>query len=473
MNTNLVLNRRRLCVVALAIGSSLALPALAQDDMQGMQMSQPAKSSSVPAPASSAQSMQGMDMQGMDMSSMPGMQMPAPPAKPKKQKRKHAAPAPASSAQAMRGMDMSSMPGMQMQQSGKQPSAPAAASSAQHSMQGMDMSSMPGMQMSSPAQSSSAPASASSSSQSMQGMEMQGMDMSSMQGMQMPRQPSQPVELQHLDFGNMIGVRPKPGGLAESSHGMQMNGMQNMDMSSMQGGKAPPDARSPDYSDGYRYSDMPGMDMPDHAKEGMLLLDQFEYAHDNHGNNAVFLDGEFWYGEDLDKLWLKAEGEYAKGKLEDLRTEALWNHAIGTYWGTQLGAREDFGEGPNRTWAAFGVQGLAPFWFDTEATLYLGQNGRTAARFQFEYEELITQRLVLQPKFEVNLYGKDDPQRGIGSGLSDTELGVRLRYEFKREFAPYIGVVWRQRYGRTADFYRARGQRANDLQFVAGIHLWF
>lgn len=297
----------------------------------------------------------------------------------------------------------------------------------------------------------------------MQGMQMDG-------SRQIPMQPSQLVKIQHLHFGNMIGARPKPGGLAESSHDMEM---QNMDMSAMQGGKAPPDARSPDYSDGYRYTDMPGMTMSDHAKLGMLLLDQFEYAHDNHGNSAVFMDGEFWYGEDFNKLWLKAEGEYAKGKLEDLRTEALWNHAISTYWGAQLGVRRDFGDGPGRTWAAVGVQGLAPCRFDTEATFYAGQNGRTAARVQFEYEELLTQRLVLQPKFEVNLYGRDDPQRGIGSGLSDAELGLRLRYEFKREFAPYIGFVWRQRHGRTADLARAQGQPASDLQFVAGIHLWF
>lgn len=135
--------------------------------------------------------------------------------------------------------------------------------------------------------------------------------------------------------------------------------------------------------------------------------------------------------------------------------------------------REDFGEGPNRTWAAFGVQGLAPYRFDTEATLYVGRGGRTAARFQLEYEERITQRLLLQPKFEVNLYGEDDPQSGIGSGLSDTELGLRLRYEIRREFVPYIGVVWRQRFGRTADLYRAQGEHVSDLQFVAGLHLWF
>ncbi|MGN6312424.1 MAG: copper resistance protein B [Rhodanobacteraceae bacterium] len=295
----------------------------------------------------------------------------------------------------------------------------------------------------------------------------------SMPGMQTPVQPSQATEMQHLHRGSMIGTRPRPGGLAESSHAMQMSPMQGMDMSSMQGGKAPPDARDPDYSGGYHYTDMPGMDMSDHAREGMLLLDQLEYAHDSHGNNAVFLDGEFWYGGDFDRLWLKAEGEYAEGKPGDLRTEALWNHEIGSYWSTQLGVRQDFGEGPGRTWAAFGVQGLAPFWFDTEATFYLGQNGRAAARMQFEYEELLTQRLVLQPRFEINLYGKDDPRRGIGSGLSDAELGLRLRYEFKREFAPYIGMVWRQRYGRTADFARAQSGHAGELQFVAGVRAWF
>ena len=397
MNTNIFRNTQCPRVAAIALGLMLALPTMAQqNDVQGMQMSQPVTSSSASAPASSAQSMHGM-------------QMPAHSAKSKQPKHKHATtPAPASSTHAMHAMDKSSMQDMPMH--GTQPT---------------------------------------------------------------PQPPSKPVELQHLHFGNMIGVRPKPGGLAEGTQGSEMSSMQGMDMSSMLGGKAPPDARSPDYSDGYRYTDMPGMAMSDHAKEGMLLIDQLEYTHDIHGNNATFIDGQFWYGRDFNKLWLKFEGEQARGKLEDLRTEALWYHATGAYWGTQLGVREDFGEGPNRTWAAFGVEGLAPYWFETEATLYIGQNGRTAARFQFEYEELITQRLVLQPKFEVNLYGKDDPQRGIGSGLSDAELGLRLRYEIRREFAPYVGVVWQQRFGRTADLYRAQNEPVGDLQFIAGIHFWF
>lgn len=355
----------------------------------------------------------------------------------------------------------------------------------QNDMQNMPM---PAQSSSAPAPASSAPASASSAEHT-HGMPMQNTGTSSMQDMQTSQhsamqhgaapasgtsmQPSQPVEMQHLHFGNMIGTRPKPGGLAQGMQGTTMASMEGMDMSSMQGGKAPPDARSPDYSDGYRYTDMPGMAMSDHARIGMLLIDQLEYAHEHHGNSAAFLDGQFWYGEDFNKLWLKVEGESASGKLEDMRAEALWDHAISTYWGTQLGVRHDFGEGPGRTWAAFGVQGLAPYWFETEATAYVGQNGRTAARVQFEYEELITQRLVLQPKFEVNLYGKEDPQRGIGSGLSDAELGIRLRYEIRREFAPYIGVVWRQRYGRTADFARAQNQPTGELQFVAGLHFWF
>ena len=178
----------------------------------------------------------------------------------------------------------------------------------------------------------------------------------------MPMRASRQVEVQHLHFGNMIGTRPKPGGLA---NGMpEMPSMQGMDMSSMQGGSAPPDARSADYSDGYRYGPMRGMDMPDNALLGMVLLDQLEYAHSAHGN-AEFIDGQAWYGRNFDKLWVKAEGEVDRGRLGDLRTEALWDHAITTYWGTQLGVRHDFGQGPDRTWAAFGVQGLAPYWFDT------------------------------------------------------------------------------------------------------------
>lgn len=151
----------------------------------------------------------------------------------------------------------------------------------------------------------------------------------------------------------------------------------------------------------------------------------------------------------------------------------LWDRIVSRWWNLQAGVRHDFGEGPSRDWVAVGVQGLAPYFFDVEATAYLGDSGRTAARFSAEYDLLFTQRLVLQPQFEVNLYGKDDPANRIGSGLSNLELALRLRYEFRREFAPYVGLVWTRRFGNTADFARAAGEDASDVQFLAGLRVWF
>lgn len=315
----------------------------------------------------------------------------------------------------------------------------------------------------------------------MRGMQMQGKHRSSpptkrqaheaMPGMEgMPAHSAQFSAMQHLHFGNMIGARPKPAGLASGMQGMAS--MPSMSISSMQGKGAPSDARSGDYSDGYRSGAMRGMDMADDISLGMVMLDQLEYAQSSHGK-SVFLHGQAWYGKDFDKLWLKAEGESGRGKLRELRTEALWDHAIATYWSTQLGVRHDFGAGPDRTWAALGVQGLAPYWFDTEATIYVGQGGRTAARLQLEYDQLLTQRWVLQPKIELNLYGRDDPQRGTGSGLSDAEYGLRLRYEICRQLAPYVGMAYRQRYGHSAHFAHAQGEAADDLQFVLGLRAWF
>jgi copper resistance protein B len=272
-----------------------------------------------------------------------------------------------------------------------------------------------------------------------------------------PRHPEHPA-----DHAN---VAPPPPAAATTSHAMQ-------DMH----GRAPPpagNARSPDYSDGYDHGSMPGMDMRDDPALGMLLLDRLEYVHARDGGRAIAIDGEAGYGRSFDKLWLKFEGERADGRLQDLRTEALWSHAVAPFWNTQLGVRHDFGAGPGRTWAALGIEGLAPYWFETEAALYVGQGGRTAARVALEYEARFTQRLILQPSIEANLYGRNDPQRGVGYGLSDVEVGLRLRYEIRREFAPYVGVVWQQRFGRSRDYARARGESVDDLQFVAGFRFWF
>ena len=214
------------------------------------------------------------------------------------------------------------------------------------------------------------------------------------------------------------------------------------------------------------------MQMDDTERVGKVLIDQAEWRDTKEGSAAVW-EGQGWYGSDYDKLWFKTEGERSNGKTEDARAEAFWDRLIGRWWSVQAGARQDFGEGPGRTWAAVGVEGLAPYWFDVEATLYLGEQGRTAARLKAEYDLLFTQRLIIQPEMEANLYGKADPQRLLGSGLSDLELGVRLRYEIRREIAPYVGVSWRRLFGETADFSRASGGGRSDVQAIAGLRIWF
>jgi copper resistance protein B len=170
---------------------------------------------------------------------------------------------------------------------------------------------------------------------------------------------------------------------------------------------------------------------------------------------------------------LKVDGERSNGRLGATRTEALWNHAIATYWGLQTGVRQDFGDGPGRTWASFGVQGLSPYWFDVQATAYVGEGGRTALRLETEYDLLITQRLILQPDVKFDVYGRDDTRREIGAGLSQIEAGLRLRYEVTRKVAPYVGVVWNRKFGNTARLARQSDTPVQQIEAVAGVHFWF
>jgi copper resistance protein B len=273
------------------------------------------------------------------------------------------------------------------------------------------------------------------------------------------------------DMSTMPGMSPKPPMSDMSMSGMNMSGMK---MGAMQGGEAPADARSPDWSDGVSSSAMHGMamkDMDDTAPVGMLLLDRLE-SFAGQGGHGQSWEAEGWYGNDSDKLWLRSEGEREGNRPRDGDVEALWSHAVATYWDTQLGVRRDFGEGPKRSWAAFGVQGLAPYWFELEATAYAGEGGRTAARVRAEYELLFSQRLILQPEIEVNAYGKDDVQRQLRSGVSSIEGGLRLRYEIRRSIAPYVGVSWEHLTGGTADLARNDGRRITDRRWVAGIRIW-
>jgi copper resistance protein B len=213
------------------------------------------------------------------------------------------------------------------------------------------------------------------------------------------------------------------------------------------------------------------MEMNDAAALGKLLVDQLEWR-DGDGTDGPAWDAQAWYGTDYNKLWFKTEGLRVDGVTEDARAELLWDRIFSRWWSAQAGVRHDFGTGPSRDWLALGVAGRAPYFFEIEATAYAGDAGRTAARLRAQYELLFTQRLILQPEFEVNAYGKDDPERQIGAGFSDLQLGLRLRYEIRREFAPYVGVAWLRRLGKTADLVSAAGQDPSVLQVVAGVRFW-
>jgi copper resistance protein B len=220
------------------------------------------------------------------------------------------------------------------------------------------------------------------------------------------------------------------------------------------------------------YSEMADMmQMDDTGRTGRLLLDQFELR-DTAAGSADVWEANGWYGGDYNKFWLRTEGERVDSTTEDARVEVFWDHIFARWWSLQTGGREDFGNGPSRGWAAIGVRGFAPYWFEVEATAYVGDAGRTAARVKVEYELLLTQRLILQPEGEVNFYGKADPERHLGSGPADLDIGLRLRYEIRRQFAPYIGVAWTKLFGETATAAEAQGRRSSELQGLVGIRIW-
>lgn len=259
----------------------------------------------------------------------------------------------------------------------------------------------------------------------------------------------------------------------------RMPAMDHSDMR-MQGGSAPPDARDPHaYSGGYTLEEGPYvlggprlLRFSDEHAFASVRVERFEAVGTGDSSSGAF-DVTARFGRNYDRLVLKSEGEVAGGRLREASTELLWGHAIATFWDTHLGVRNDSGFGSNRSWLALGVQGLAPYWFELSATAYVGNRGRTALNLEAEYELLITQKLVLQPRVEANLYGKSDSEGELGRGLADLTTGVRLRYEFTRQFAPYVGVEWSGKFGQTADLARAAGEPTRDTRWVAGLRFWF
>jgi copper resistance protein B len=203
-----------------------------------------------------------------------------------------------------------------------------------------------------------------------------------------------------------------------------------------------------------------------------LMADRAEYrAHE--GKDGYTWDIQAAYGGHIDKLWFRSEGEGNFGeKAERAEVQALWSHAIGPWWDLQTGVRQDL-VGPSRTHAVISVQGLAPYLFEVSAAAFLSNKGDVTARIEGELDQRITQRLILQPRAEINLAVQDVPELGIGAGVDRIEAGLRLRYEIRREFAPYIGIAQEWKVGTSADYARADGEDPSVTNFVAGIRFWF
>jgi copper resistance protein B len=204
-----------------------------------------------------------------------------------------------------------------------------------------------------------------------------------------------------------------------------------------------------------------------------VMLDRLE-ARNYNGVTTSYWEGQGWMGTDMDKAWFKTQGDAGQGKVQTADAQLLYSRAIAPYWDAQIGARHDFqaSNQPARDWLALALKGLAPYNFDVDASAFLGSRG-AAARLKASYNLLLTQRLALLPEAEANFYSKTDPQRALGSGLSNLDLSLRLKYEVRREFAPYLGITWSNKYGAAAGYARAVGAPANQVSYVAGVRLWW
>lgn len=204
-----------------------------------------------------------------------------------------------------------------------------------------------------------------------------------------------------------------------------------------------------------------------------VLLNIAEY-HVRKGRDAIEWDGEGWYGGDINRLWVKSEGEGSlSGSVETFELQALYSRAIDPYWNVQAGIRYDFKPNPSRFYATVGLEGLAPSFFDVEGALFLSNKGELMARVEGWYDQRITQRLILQPRIEVDLAAQNSRDIGVGQGLSKGEIGVRLRYDIRREFAPYLGVQYSRAFGRTRRYLIEEGEHPAGWSFLAGLRTWF
>ena len=216
----------------------------------------------------------------------------------------------------------------------------------------------------------------------------------------------------------------------------------------------------------------------DHMRFRYFLVNQLEYQM-NEGDDTLGWDAVGWYGGDYNRLWLKTEGEWRTSgeRGGEAEVQALYGRLIAPFWDFQVGLRYDQFSGAgfdrSRGFAVIGFQGLARYRFELEPALFISQDGDVSARLTATYDMLITQRLILQPRFDFDAAVQSAEKFGVGEGVNSIGLGLRLRYEITREFAPYIGVQWLKRFGETADISRRGGGRADDVAVVFGVRLWF
>ena len=219
------------------------------------------------------------------------------------------------------------------------------------------------------------------------------------------------------------------------------------------------------------FPDVDGHAAHDSDLNYFVLFDQLEWEAIP-GEDGFGWDTKGWVGRDRDRLWFRTEGQRAGDSLNDAQSHAFYGRQFARWWDVLVGVRQDFAPGPAQTWMAFGVQGLAPYWFNVEATAYVGANGRNHYRFETEYEVLLTNRLVVQPIAELEIYGTPDLEHERDRGLATLDFGFRLRYLMRKELAPYAGVVWHQKYFGTADIARASGGSTGGARLVAGLRFW-
>ena len=294
-------------------------------------------------------------------------------------------------------------------------------------------------------------------------------------GVALPAAAESTGQMQGMDHGQMQGMDQ---GQMQGMDHSQMKGMDHSKMEGMQPAKQPQtQSRTPippltDADRAAVYNAPGGHEVHDSALNSFFIFEKLEWQDADDGS-ALNWEAQGWIGGDVDRLWLRTEGERTNGKTEEAEVHALWGHAISPWWDLVGGVRQDFKPGDPQTWAAFGIQGLALYNFEAKATAYLGEGGQTAARLEGDYDILLTNKLILQPTAEFNFYGKNDPQRGVGSGLSESEVGLRLRYEIRPQFAPYVGVTWNRAYGKTADYAREEGEDNSEARLVVGVRVWF